>query len=242
MAAPGAFLGSWDPQPVPVLAAMLAAALYAWGVRRVTGRGRVWPARRSLAFGAGLALWLLVIVGPFGAWDDTFFWAHMVQHLVTMMVVAPLLLLGAPVLLLLQVLSRPARRRWVVPVLRSPALRVLTRPVVTWVLFAGALVGHALHRLLRRGPREPGPARVRRASAVPRRRAALLLPAGGGQPRPARADAPGQGRLAGPDDAAGEHDRVLHLRLPARALPRLRGGGASLRPRSACRPADSPAG
>lgn len=140
MAALGAFLGSWDPQPVPILAATLTAALYAWGARRVIGGGRAWPGRRSVAFGAGLALWLLVIVGPFGALDDTFFWAHMVQHLVTMMVVAPLLLLGAPVLLLLQVLSRPARRRWVVPVLRSPALRFLTRPVVTWVLFAGALV------------------------------------------------------------------------------------------------------
>jgi cytochrome c oxidase assembly factor CtaG len=141
MAALGAFLGGWDPQPVPVVAAVAAGALYAWGMVFLRRGGRPWPTRRPVAFGAGLALWLVVVVGPFGAWDDTFFWAHMVQHLVTMMIVAPLLLLGAPVLLLLAALPGPQRRRWVVPALRSRAVAVLTRPAVSWVLFAGALIG-----------------------------------------------------------------------------------------------------
>lgn len=58
-----------------------------------------------------------------------------------MMVIAPLLLLGSPVLLLLRVTRPAARRRWIVPVLRSRAVYVLSDPVLTWVLFAGVLIG-----------------------------------------------------------------------------------------------------
>ena len=33
------------------------------------------------------SLWIAVM-GPIGAYDDTFFWAHMTQHLMMMMVIA----------------------------------------------------------------------------------------------------------------------------------------------------------
>ena len=55
-----------------------------------------WETRRIVAFLTGLALIALVIVGPVGAFDDAFLWAHMAQHIVLMMVAAPLLVLGAP--------------------------------------------------------------------------------------------------------------------------------------------------
>ncbi|MDX6245865.1 MAG: putative rane protein [Frankiales bacterium] len=84
-------------------------------------------------------MWL-AILGPIGAYDDTFFWAHMVQHLVLVMLAAPLLLLGSPVLLILRVSSRRIRHSYVVPVLRSRAVRVLTDPYVGWLGFAGVLV------------------------------------------------------------------------------------------------------
>jgi putative copper resistance protein D len=90
---------------------------------------------------AALALAAVVVDGPFGVYDSVLFWAHMVQHIVLMMVVAPMLLLGAPVLLGLQVSSRAARRRWILPLLRSRAARWLSNPVVTWLLFTGTLLG-----------------------------------------------------------------------------------------------------
>jgi putative membrane protein len=65
----------------------------------------------------------------------------MVAHIVIMMVVAPLLLLGAPVLLVLEATSKRTRRRWIVPILRSRVVRVATNPVLTWLLFAGTLMG-----------------------------------------------------------------------------------------------------
>ncbi len=136
-------LGSWNAEPVPIGAALLVTAGYLWAVRRVRLRrpATPWPHRRTACFLAGVALLLLALVGPVGAYDDVFFWAHMVQHILIMMVAAPLLLFGAPVLLVLEVASAPTRRRWLVPVLRSRAVRVLTHPVLTWLLFAATLIG-----------------------------------------------------------------------------------------------------
>jgi putative copper resistance protein D len=65
----------------------------------------------------------------------------MSQHLLVMMTAAPLIVLGAPVTLAFRASGPVTRRRWIVPVLRSRAVRILTNPVVTWFLFAGALLG-----------------------------------------------------------------------------------------------------
>ena len=100
-----------------------------------------WRRRQTISFLAGLALCWFVLLGPVGYYDDTFFWAHMVQHVALMMIIAPLLLLGSPVLLLLRASTPSFRRAWVLPVLRGRVLMTLTRPLVGWLLFAGVLVG-----------------------------------------------------------------------------------------------------
>jgi putative copper resistance protein D len=136
-------LGTWTFDPLPAAGIIAAAVAYCWAAVAVSRRqpGRPWPKRRTASFLGGLVLTWIVLLGPIGAYDDVFFWAHMVQHIALMMVIAPLLLLGSPVLLLLRVTRPAARRRWIVPVLRSRAVYVLTGPVLTWVLFAGVLLG-----------------------------------------------------------------------------------------------------
>ena len=119
---------------------ILAVGWYAWAVRRVRKTG-TWSRWASSCFYIAIALLALTYLGPISAWSHTFFWAHMTQHLVVMMVVAPLLVLANPVTLAFRASSPATRRRWVVPVLRSRAVRILTNPWVTWVLFAGALLG-----------------------------------------------------------------------------------------------------
>ena len=143
MSAVSAFLGTWAFDPLLAVNVLIAAVGYLWAVRRVRDRrpGRPWPRRRTACFLTGLALLVLVLIGPVGAYDDTFFWAHMVQHIMIMMVIAPLLLFGAPVLLVLDAASRQTRRQWLVPVLRSRAVGVLTNPILTWLLFAATLIG-----------------------------------------------------------------------------------------------------
>ena len=137
------FLGTWQLAPVPTAAVLVSAVAYVSAARQVTRRrpARPWPRRRTASFLTGLTLFAFVVLGPVGAYDDAFFWAHMVQHLTIMMVVAPLLLLGAPVLLTLQTASRQTRRQVLVPVLRSRPIRWLTNPILTWMLFAGTLIG-----------------------------------------------------------------------------------------------------
>ena len=137
------FLSRWDVAVVPAVALLSAAGAYLWAVRRVEHQqpARPWPRWRTASFLTALALLAFVVMGPIGAFDDELFWAHMVQHVTIMMLVAPLLLIGAPVLLALRASGRETRRRLLVPVLRSRPVRLLTNPVLTWVLFAGALIG-----------------------------------------------------------------------------------------------------
>jgi cytochrome c oxidase assembly factor CtaG len=139
----GVVLGSWIFDPVLALGLIGTALVYVAAVHRVDARdpGHPWQRRRTASFLGGLTLCWFVLLGPVGAYDDTFFWAHMVQHLALMMVIAPLLLLGSPVLLLLRATTPAFRRTWVLPVLRGRALTALTRPAVGWLLFAGVLVG-----------------------------------------------------------------------------------------------------
>ena len=62
-----------------------------------------------LVLGDALAIALLAVVylGPMAAWSHTFVWVHMAQHLVAMMVAAPLLVLSAPLTLVFRA-SSPA--------------------------------------------------------------------------------------------------------------------------------------
>ena len=135
----GEFLASGTFDLFLLVNLLLAAGWYSWAVRRVRRSG-TWSRLASSCFYIALALLALTYLGPIAAWSHTFFWAHMTQHLVVMMVAAPLLVLSNPVTLAFRASSPTTRRRWVVPILRSRAVRILTNPVVTWVLFAGALL------------------------------------------------------------------------------------------------------
>ncbi|MEP7369927.1 MAG: cytochrome c oxidase assembly protein [Dermatophilaceae bacterium] len=137
------FLGAWAFDPALAISLGLVVALYAWAAHSVTRRNPMtpWPALKSMSFLSGIALLWVVLQGPTGVFDDTFFWAHMVQHIVLVMVCAPLLLLGAPVLLTLRASSPEVRRRWLVPLLRSRLADALTNPVVTWLALVLVIVG-----------------------------------------------------------------------------------------------------
>ena len=136
-------LGAWTFDPIIGTGLIMVAAAYLWAAHHVGTKSpsHPWPVRHTVSFLAGVVIAWIVILGPFGGYDDTFFWAHMVQHIVLVMVCAPLLVLGAPVLLILRVSSPRLRRRWVVPVLRSRLAFALANPVTTWLLLALVIVG-----------------------------------------------------------------------------------------------------
>jgi cytochrome c oxidase assembly factor CtaG len=126
----------WPFEPL-VWAGLLLAG---WVYRRAERRVRGWPAVRRLHWFAGLGIIFIALASPIAAYDTALFSVHMVQHILLTMVAAPLLLLGAPLTLALRAVSVGPRRR-ITRVLNTRVVRVLTHPAVTWVVFAGVLVG-----------------------------------------------------------------------------------------------------
>jgi putative membrane protein len=104
-------------------------------------------ATRAAAFGAGLLALFSALVSPLHALGSALFSAHMAQHVVLMLMAAPLLALGAPLQPSLWAL--PVRwRRLVGRGARALGLRrawrTLARPLAAWILHAAAVwVWHA---------------------------------------------------------------------------------------------------
>src|SRR5690606_27069750 len=99
---------SWNFDPLILLTLAVAVGLYAGGVRQiwdVAGRGNGVRYSRVAAFGGGILALLVALVSPLDQLGGALFSAHMVQHLILMLVAAPLLvwsvafvpmLVGAP--------------------------------------------------------------------------------------------------------------------------------------------------
>lgn len=123
----------------PLVAGSLLAAAIAWMllVRRIARLhpGRPVPIARSAAFLGGLAAIAVALLSGVERYDTTLFSIHMVQHLLLILVAAPLIALAAPVTQLLRAASPAVRRRFLLPVLHSTAFAVLGHPVVAWLTF-----------------------------------------------------------------------------------------------------------
>jgi cytochrome c oxidase assembly factor CtaG len=87
------------------------AVVYLRGVRARRRRGLARPSDGSIAtMLAGLTIAALVLDGPADTIADQLFWAHMLQHLALITVVAPLVVLGDPVRAFEEVLPMRVRR------------------------------------------------------------------------------------------------------------------------------------
>jgi putative membrane protein len=91
------------------------------------------PAARLAAFLMGLGTIALAVASPLDAAADHTLAAHMVQHLVLLVVAPPLVLAGAPLVPVTRGLPRLVTRGLVRPLLRSPLPRVLGHPLVGWL-------------------------------------------------------------------------------------------------------------
>jgi len=141
---PGVFQ-SWTFDPWIIIPLLLAGGIYLRGWRdlhrRLPRRFAVW---RLIAFQAGLLTLFLALASPLHPLAELLLQFHMIQHLLLMMVIPPLLLLGAPVLPLLRGLPRPVLQHWVGPLFASKGLRrlghFLTHPIVCLVAFTVSTV------------------------------------------------------------------------------------------------------
>ena len=114
------------------------ASAAAIGSRR-DRRHRRWPRRRTACFVAGLALLVVDLYSGIGTQADVRLSAHMLEHMVMWVAVAPLLAAGAPIRLAFFALGRGGRRTlagW----LHSRPLAWLTSPVGSVSVFSAVLL------------------------------------------------------------------------------------------------------
>lgn len=147
---PGDLLTTWGLEPVVLVGLALAGWLYVRGVRRLwressAGLGiRRWEAA---CYAAGWLALFVALVSPLHPMGSVLFSAHMTQHEVLMLVAAPLLVLGRPLIAYLWALPVRWRRKagrvgkvgWV-----GASWHAVTNPLAAWAIHAVALwVWHA---------------------------------------------------------------------------------------------------
>lgn len=137
---------AWNGDPLLIAGLALLGGGYGLGLTRLwqragIGRGvRQWQA---LAFAGGMLALGVALISPLDALGHALFAAHMVQHLLLILVAAPLLLIGRPLVPLVWALPRawrPYPERWwrrsrVLPVL----WQWLSHPLPAWLLHALAV-------------------------------------------------------------------------------------------------------
>src|SRR5262245_43489132 len=133
-------MSGWVVEPAVGMPVAPAASTYLRGWSRLHSRvARSVQGRHALFFMAGLVTLVLALAGPVEMLAERWLSAHMVQHMLLMVVVAPLLWMGAPMAPLLVGLPRPIRRV-VLAVRNAPGVRAVTRwilhPSVGWSAFA----------------------------------------------------------------------------------------------------------
>ncbi|MGW4243495.1 cytochrome c oxidase assembly protein [Nocardia sp. NPDC004722] len=137
----------WRFDVVLGTAAILLAAAYLAGARRLHRRGDDWPRWRTLSWTLGCLALLLVTSSGIGAYGYGMFSVHMMTHMALNMFIPVLLVLGAPVTLLLRAVppagraGQPGPREWVLSLMHSRFTRVLSNPIVSLIIFVVSLYG-----------------------------------------------------------------------------------------------------
>ena len=138
---------SWRPDPLILGILVVTALLYRSGLAHLGTRRRqlVRPAN-VVAFAGALLVLAIALASPLELAASSVFSAHMVQHLLLMLVVAPLLACGRPVVVLGQALPLRGRALFVRVRARPPvraARDAVFHPVSIWAI--GAVVLWAWH-------------------------------------------------------------------------------------------------
>ena len=122
---------------VPVAMIVAALLLYLWGVRRNNALHprHPWSAGKTAAWIGALFTTGVSIFSFVGVYDGELFWDHMVQHLLLIMVAAPLFAIASPLDLAWRA-TTGTPHLVVTEALRSPVAKFFGHPVVAFVLYA----------------------------------------------------------------------------------------------------------
>ncbi len=141
---PARLADQWSIDPLwSVICAMLAC-FYLAGVARLARRGDRWPLQRTVAWLAGVALLWWCTNGALNLYQEFQFSLHMLVHMLLGMAVPVLLVPGAPITLAMRAIRKRrdgsrGGREWLMAVVHSKYLEVLSSPLVAAGLFVVSL-------------------------------------------------------------------------------------------------------
>jgi putative membrane protein len=140
-----ASVSHWELEPLVVLPLAAALLVYGLGLFRLwrkAGVGRGIPGWSAASFVAGWAVIAAALVSPVAWLSQILFSVHMTQHMLLMLLAAPLLTFGQPMLVWMWALRRGGRLT-LVRHLRAPRAartwQMLTAPLAVFVLQAAVL-------------------------------------------------------------------------------------------------------
>lgn len=159
-------LFQWVLDPWIWLTLLLSGGLYAVGVRRfwkVAHVGAVITWHNVAWYALGWFSLVIALASPIHTWGEVLFSVHMVQHEILMLISAPLMVLGRPVIAFLWSFPRPWRRavgrfsatssgNGIIHFLSNPFWAWLIHAVCLWiwhlpVLFEATLTSELVHTL-----------------------------------------------------------------------------------------------
>ncbi len=131
---PGFWDWSFDP---PLVLVVDLAILYWYGNRRTPAPARTRRQRRlrHACFYLGLAVLLIALASPLERLSEQLFWAHMLQHILLLVVAPPLIVAARPWVRLWRALGVEARRT---------LAHSLTQGRLSWLRLLGATLGAPL--------------------------------------------------------------------------------------------------
>ncbi|MCB0109509.1 MAG: cytochrome c oxidase assembly protein [Caldilineaceae bacterium] len=143
-----ALLSAWDWRLDVSLVLLTFATLYTtgwWRLRRRSRNPKLANRKRLAAYWGGLVTLAVSLMSPIDALGGQLFFMHMLQHLITIMISAPLLWLASPFPFILWGL--PPRLRQIVGAQFTSAattrnlLRSVTQPSMVWMAFVVIYAG-----------------------------------------------------------------------------------------------------
>ena len=129
-------MSGWPVELSVAIPVVVTAAVYlrGWSILRLRLADR-FDARHALVFTGGLSILVFALSPPFEALAHRSLSAHMVQHLLLTVIVAPMFWIGLPVAPLFVGLPRTIRP-WVLALGRRRAVQWMLHPIIGWVAFA----------------------------------------------------------------------------------------------------------
>jgi putative copper resistance protein D len=134
-----ALLTQWHLDAIALVFVGVAAGLYLAGVLLANRAGPRWPASRTVAFGGGLLVCVIATNGSIGVYDMALFSAHMVGHLMLVMLAPALICVGYPLELLVRATAEAWRTR-VTGLLRSRPVSLFFAPPVALATYTAVIV------------------------------------------------------------------------------------------------------